>query len=376
MSGQTLPGFWVPCLESDCEDAWKSEWVSAPAMIIRTVVFWLLKTGRPFSQRKIRAWSGRSADFIRPLISSARELFAAWSAKKSTTSDTPPIVHSSSTHRPQIVHPQPDTDDVVEEVPSTHRPPIVHSSSTPVSTSRTRETDNRQQTTTSSPPAPAVFQGCVEEEGDQTILTALQQVAPGLARNVARCLYLIGVKSPADLQGFRDRDVLCGTLCGLRAQQSEYHCTHCDSSAKAYSRDPHPPHCLSCSGAMTLTQPRRDAAVSYLRSTSIIAVADVIERMMAAQGLRFGTQASATVATATAAGVFDRPHQGNPQYGVLPEMVHMWLRQHTDYSDLVEASRTATKEDLLRWMTPRVHGAEGLLSAAFNHLQGRQEVAA
>ena len=376
MTAQTLPGFWVPCLESDCEDAWKAEWVSAPAMIIRTVVFWLLKTGRPFSQRKIRAWSGRSADFIRPLIRSAREMFAAWSAKKSTTSETTSIVHSSSTNRPQIVHPHPVTVDVVDEAPSTYRPPIVHSSSTPVSTSRARETDNRQQTTTSSPPAPAVFQGCVEEEEDQDILTALQQVAPGLARNVARCLYLIGVKSPADLQAFSSRDVLCGTLCGLRSQQSEYHCSHCDSSAKAYSREPHPPHCLSCSGAMTLTQPRRDAAVSYLRSTSITAVADVIERMMAAQGLRFGTQTTDAVATAAVAEVFDRPHQGVkmrlPHRAQLP----VWLSQQDDYADLIKASQTATEDDLLRWLMPRVHGAKGLLTAALTHLQARQEVAA
>tara|TARA_R110001592_G_scaffold56998_1_gene173381 strand:- start:170 stop:547 length:378 start_codon:yes stop_codon:yes gene_type:complete len=125
---------------------------------------------------------------------------------------------------------------------------------------------------------------------------------------------------------------------------------------------------------MTLAAPRRDAAVRYLRSTSIIAVADVVDRMMAAQGLRYGT-AQAPANVASTAEVFDRPHRGvkiKLDQTTLPR----WLSQQDDYNDLVEACGAATEQDLERWMLRRVRNTKRLLTTAFAHLQIRQEVAA
>lgn len=148
MSDATLPGFWVPCLESDCADAWRSDWHQAPAMIIRTVVFWLLKTGRHFNQRRIMLWAGRSAPYVRPIIASAREMFAAWSAKTGSA-------QTAHTPRTSRAHSEPVTVDNTEEVAHTSRTLRAHPVSPAVSTSRARETGNRQQTTEDLPACPA-----------------------------------------------------------------------------------------------------------------------------------------------------------------------------------------------------------------------------
>jgi hypothetical protein len=138
----TMPGFWVPCLESDAEDAWSSDWERAPAMVIRVVVFWLLKTGRPFTQRRIMLWAGRSAPYVRPIIASAREMFAAWTAKTGSA-------HSAHTQRTLSAHPEPVKAGNTEEVAHTQRTLSAHSESAPLSTSRARETDNRNRSTNS-----------------------------------------------------------------------------------------------------------------------------------------------------------------------------------------------------------------------------------
>ena len=138
----TMPGFWVPCLESDAEDAWSSDWERAPAMVIRVVVFWLLKTGRPYSQRSIRRWSGRSSNFVRPIVHSAEEMWSAWSARSGQS-------HSESAQSPVRVHPDIVVSGDVEESESAQSPVRVRSESAPLSTSRARETDNRNRSTNS-----------------------------------------------------------------------------------------------------------------------------------------------------------------------------------------------------------------------------------
>ena len=117
-------------------------------MIIRTVVFWLLKTGRHFNQRRIMLWAGRSAPYVRPIIASAREMFAAWSAKTGSA-------QTAHTPRTSRAHSEPVTVDNTEEVAHTSRTLRAHPVSPAVSTSRARETGNRQQTTEDLPACPA-----------------------------------------------------------------------------------------------------------------------------------------------------------------------------------------------------------------------------
>ena len=378
--------FWLPMPERFFSELRRTAPYSrknkAPEPIVWGVCFWLLKEGQQLVQNKIRTWSGRSADYVRRLLAEVKAAYQAWTTEPAQDqapapapeTDRQPTVNQSSTDRQPTVSPDTVSVDVVEEASSTNRQPTVNQSSadrqqrTLYPRARTTETLTRTSTAATTEQAAA---------GDDVLLQALKTTAPGLAVNVARCLYLVGCKTPSDLQAYDSRNALCGVLKGLQVSQIEYACTSCQSTSfRAYTRSPEPPHCSKCGAVMSSVAPKREQAIRYLSSSGIPNVADIIERTMSQHGWTFGSVVLEKTVLADKSEVFDRPHQGVrirlPHRTQLP----VWLSQQADYDDLVKASAQATEDDLLRWLTPRVHGAKRLLTAALTHLQTRQEVAA
>tara|TARA_R110001592_G_scaffold281491_3_gene549027 strand:+ start:245 stop:1411 length:1167 start_codon:yes stop_codon:yes gene_type:complete len=380
--------FWLPMPERFFSELWRSAPYGrknkAPEPVVWGVCFWLLKEGQRLVQNKIRTWSGRSADYVRRLLAEVQTAYQAWTAEPAQEQDQAPapapetdrqlIVSRPSTHRQPTVNPDVVTVDAVEEASSTYRPVSVNPSSTHrqpqtlYPRARTTETPTRTSTAATTQQA---------AEGNDALLQALRATAPGLALNVARCLYLVGCKTPSDLQAYESRPALCGVLKGLKVSQIEYACTSCSSTSfRAYTRSPEPPHCSSCSAVMLSVAPKREQAIRYLSSSGIPNVADIIEKLMLQHGWTFGSVVVEKPVVLDKSEVFDRPSQGVKMRGLHRTQLPVWLSQQDDYDDLVEASQTATEDDLLRWLTPRVHNAKRLLTAALTHLQTRQEVAA
>tara|TARA_R100001510_G_C7633732_1_gene192237 strand:+ start:75 stop:1235 length:1161 start_codon:yes stop_codon:yes gene_type:complete len=378
--------FWLPMPERFFSELWRSAPYGrknkAPEPIVWGVCFWLLKEGQQLVQNKIRTWSGRSADYVRRLLAEVQTAYQTWTAEPvldqapapAPQTDRQPTVSRPSADRHPTVNPDVVTVGPVEEASSAYRPVSVSPSSAhrqPESLyprARTTETPTRTSTAATTEQAAA---------GDDALLQALRATAPGLAIGVARCLYLIGVKRPADLQAYESRNALCGVLKGLQMSQIEYACTSCQSTSfRAYTRSPEPPHCSKCGAVMSSVAPKREQAIRYLSSSGIPNVADIIERTMLQHGWTFGSVVLEKTVAADKSEVFDRPHQGVKMRLPHRTQLPLWLSQQDDYDDLVEASQTASEGDLLRWLTPRLHGAKGLLTAALTHLQTRQEVAA
>jgi hypothetical protein len=357
MSRAGIGEFWLPIPERFFSELWVSAPYGrknkAPEAIAWGVCFWLLKQGQTLVQNKIRTWSGRSADYVRRLMAEVEDAYQTWVNKhqpeeepeSEPKEDRQSTVNSSSTDRQSTVNPDVVTDVVVEEAPSAYRPVSVNRPSTDRQHEtlypRARSTDTRTDT---GPTTATSSQEGSKAERNDALLMAFKKSVPGLGTDIARCLWLVGCKTPDDLQTYASRAALCGTLTGLKS---------CEFEA-----------------------PRSQRAIRFLQLTGIPNVANKIEEVMLANGWRFGSVVLDCTEVAPKNEVFDRPHKGVKLRSLQPEQLESWLKQQPDYTDLLAASQNATQEDLLRWLTPRVGKPKRLLVAAFNHLQTRQEVAA
>lgn len=160
--------FWIPFPERYCQELWQQKPFSSsnkcPEAFLWAVVFWLEKTNRKYTQRSLRAWSGRSKDFVRRVSTDACESHQAWK-------DRPLTAHSSPTHRPEV---------------------------TPIYARATTTKDTNTKTTTTE--------------------------ASWLPDAVAECaLRMLGIKSIDDLCAYETRDHLCGDLVALRRVKPTTH---------------------------------------------------------------------------------------------------------------------------------------------------------
>lgn len=304
--------FWIPFPERYCQELWQQKPFSSsnkcPEAFLWAVVFWLEKTNRKYTQRSLRAWSGRSKDFVRRVSTDACESHQAWK-------DRPLTAHLPPTDRPLTAHQDTVKTEVVEEASPTHRPLTAHSSPThrpevtPIYARATTTTDTKTKTTTTTE-------------------------ASWLPDAVAECaLRMLGIKSIDDLCAYETRDHLCGDLVALRRVKPT---THLEDEV---------------------------SRLVVMRG-GIPQIATVAQAALRRAGRSFGERSKQPVVDASAP-IWEQPWQG--QVAVVADALRakLWLQSNRSEVESclqqIKATPGAGRAELLQWLSRRVNQPDNVL---------------